>query len=279
MATPFVSVIVTTYNWPQALERVLSGLSEQTYQHLEVIVADDGSTKATQDCIHSWQQKSRFPIVHCWQPDDGFRAAMIRNRAAAMAKGEYLIFLDGDCVPLPHFVANHVKLAEKGWFVAGNRVLLSETFTKTVLQQQLNLERWSLKSWFWASLTRKCNRFLPLLYFPLGQFRKIGKSAWEGAKTCNLGVWREDFLAVNGLDEAFIGWGYEDSDLVVRLQKKHVFKKIGKYALGVLHLWHPNQDRSKADENRQRLQQTIDQPQTQAQKGVNQYLTYGDCNS
>lgn len=269
---PFVSVIVTTYNWPQALDRVLSGLSKQTYSQLEIIIADDGSKDPTAQLVADWKAKSAFPIVHCWQPDEGFRAAMIRNRAVAMAKGEYLIFLDGDCIPLPNFVENHVKLAEKGWFVAGNRVLLNPRFTDKVLHQKLTLEQWPFIKWGLAYITRKCNRLLPLLHLPLGRIRKIHKSSWEGAKTCNLGIWREDFITVNGLDEAFTGWGFEDSDLVVRLQKAQVFHKMGKYAVGVLHLWHPQQDRSMAQENAKRLQQTLLRSQIKAQQGVDQYI-------
>src|SRR5262249_8298662 len=140
-------------------------------------------------------------------------------RAAALAKHDYLIFLDGDCIPFPDFVTCHAKLAEKGWFIAGNRVLLKADFTKQVLENKLEIQHWNLSKWFGAYLSKKCNRFESLCRLPLGGVRKAFPARWQGAKTCNLGVWRQDFVQVNGLDEDFIGWGFEDSDLVIRLQR------------------------------------------------------------
>jgi glycosyltransferase involved in cell wall biosynthesis len=266
-----VSVIVTTYNWPNALNRVLSGLCSQHYSSFEIIVADDGSTPATKDVITAWQAKSDIPIVHCWQPDEGFRAAMIRNRAVAKAKYDYLIFLDGDCVPRPHFVQKHAALAEAGWLVKGNRILLNQTFTAKILQENIPIERWGLSHWFKARMQRNINRFLPLLSTDSQLGRKCFPKKWQGAKTCNLGVWRKDFICVNGLDESYVGWGFEDSDLVIRLQRAEIFCKSGKYAVGVLHLWHPEQDRTKEQANYNRLQQTLAETHLRASVGVEQY--------
>ncbi len=257
MAHPQLSVIVTTYNWPKALHRVLSGLCAQHYQRLEVIIADDGSLPDTKELVHFWQKKCPFALHHCWQPDEGFQAARIRNKAVAMASHEYCIFIDGDCVPLPHFTAYHAKLAQPGWFVAGNRILLNKQFTAEILKQDWEIEHYSLKKWFIARAGGKCNRFLPLLPLPLGPLRKLYAHRWQGAKTCNLGVWRRDFLQVNGFNEAYVGWGFEDSDLVIRLQNANIRRKNGKFAVPVLHLWHPEADRTHAKENAQRLQATL----------------------
>lgn len=267
-----VSVIVTTYNWPDALDRVLEALCAQRYENLEIIIADDGSTDDTAQVIQKYQAQSKFPIIHCWQPDAGFRAAMCRNRAAALAKNDYLIFVDGDCVMLPDFVYQHAKLAEKGWLVPGNRVLLNKAFTHKVLEQKLALHTWSKGQWAFAYLNRKCNRYLPFWKLPLGLLRKCAPQKWQGAKTCNLGIWRNDFIAVNGFDEDFIGWGFEDSDLVIRLQRYGIQRKMGKYALPVLHLWHPLADKTKEALNAQRLTQTLNSPIIKASKGVDQYL-------
>jgi len=272
MRNPSVSVIVTTYNWPEALDRVLSSLCAQQYRDLEIIVADDGSTTETEKVIAAWKEKSPFPLIHCWQPDEGFRAAMIRNRAVAIAKNDYFIFLDGDCVVRPDFVARHVGLAEKKWFVAGNRILLSKSFTEEILKYKFAIEHWPLTRWAFKALFRQCNRFSPFLYFRLGAARKLFFSRWQGVKTCNLGIWRSDFIKVNGLDEDFTGWGFEDSDLVVRLQRAQIFRKSGQYAIPVLHLWHPNQDRSLAAQNKKRLNKTIKSTHILAKKGLCQYL-------
>lgn len=277
MHMPSVSVIVTTYNWPQALDRVLSGLCIQRYPRFEVIVADDGSTETTAEVVRHWKTQCDFSLLHCWQPDEGFRAATIRNRAAATARHNYLIFLDGDCVPLPSFVAMHAQLAQKGWFVAGNRILLSQKFTHQVLNEQVAIEKWQLKKWGLAALSRKCNRFMPFLHLPLGGLRKLSPRRWQGVKTCNLGVWREDFIQVNGMDENYTGWGFEDSDLVVRLQRTKIYRKSGQSATPVLHLWHPFQDRAKAQKNANRLHETIHSTQIRAVKGIDQYLNHDHC--
>jgi glycosyltransferase involved in cell wall biosynthesis len=271
-----ISVIVTTYNWPGALDRVLSGLCAQRYTHFEVIIADDGSTDETGQAIQSWQKKAPFPIKHCWHPDEGFRAAMIRNRAAALAAYEYLIFLDGDCVPLADFIHHHVRLAEIGYFVAGNRILLNPLFTQKVLAQKISLENYTLSQWVCARLKQECNRFLPILALPFGRLRKLSPYQWEGVKTCNLGMWREDYIKVNGLDENYIGWGFEDSDLVVRLLKAKIKRKSGKCATPVIHLWHKEQDRATLTDNADRLAQTLQNKEIRAKKGFDQYLHDND---
>jgi glycosyltransferase involved in cell wall biosynthesis len=274
MTLPSISVIVTTYNWPQALARVLNGLCAQDYQQVEVIVADDGSKDDTADVVNSFRDKFSFPLIHCWQPDEGFQAAMCRNKAVSKAKNEYLIFLDGDCVPLPHFVGNHARLAERRWFVAGNRILLNESFTKEVLNKQLAIEQWKANRWLIARLFAKCNRIPTRYDMPLGNLRKLSPQKWQGVKTCNLGVWRDDFIAVNGLDENYVGWGLEDSDLIVRLQRHGVKRKLGKFSVEVLHLWHPNNDRTNLSNNEKQFSQVLSSSQVKAQKGIDQYLIY-----
>lgn len=269
-----VTVIVTTYNWPEALDCVLYALSEQRYKHIEVIVADDGSTDETAKMIQSWRGRFPFPLIHCWQRDQGFRAAMSRNRAIALARHDYIIFIDGDCVVPPHFVSNHVALAESGWFVAGNRVLLEQTFTRQILKNRLAIHRWSFSKWVLAKLRGDCNRLLPLLRLPLGGLRKISPLKWEGAKTCNLGVWRKDLLQVNGFDERFEGWGYEDTDCVIRLQRAKIYHKSGKYSAPVYHLWHPVAKRDQAQENAKRLSVTKQSLTIRALQGVEQYFFY-----
>lgn len=272
MKLPSVSVIVTTYNWPGALDRVLSALNAQDYAQLEVIIADDGSTDETAELIHTWRTRFSFRLIHCWQGDEGFRAAMVRNRAAALAKHDYLIFIDGDCVMFPSFVSHHVALAEKGWFVAGNRILLSSTLTDTVLKEALSIHRWSYWRWMGRRCLGQCNRVLPLFSLPMGPLRKLNPLKWEGAKTCNLGIWREDFLKVNGFDESFEGWGFEDSDCVIRLQRANIYHKSGKFCVPVLHLWHPEAKRDQAEENAKRLESTLKSSTSWAIKGVKEYL-------
>jgi len=263
-----ISVIVTTYNRPTALALVLQALAAQVSvgsgcqtDEFEAIVADDGSTPATAELITQLQPYLPYPVQHIWQEDHGFRAARARNRAVAAARGHYLIFLDGDCIPQTDFVARHYKLAEKGWFVAGNRILLSQKFTAQVLLEQSlrqgGIWTWHTIQWLLPYLRRDINRLLPLFRLPDSALRKRHQQKWQGAKTCNLALWREDILRINGFDEEFQGWGHEDAELVVRLLHNGVCRKEGRFAVPVFHLWHPEQDRSQEERNRQRLEQRL----------------------
>ena len=131
-----LAVVVTTYNRPDALDRVLSAYLSQEDRDIELLVADDGSTDETRSVVARFAERAAFPVRHVWHEDLGFRAGAIRNRAIAATDAAYIVFTDGDCVPLSGFVASHRALAEPGWFVAGNRALLSEQLTRSVLQRQ-----------------------------------------------------------------------------------------------------------------------------------------------
>ena len=134
-----ISIIITTYNRPDALSCVLRSLSNQTNLFFEVIIADDGSSSETEKVIAELQQEVKFKILHVWQADDGFRAAQIRNKAVAKSTGEYLIFLDGDCLVFPDFVAKHLKLSEADYFVRGNRVMLSKECTDDFITHSVKM--------------------------------------------------------------------------------------------------------------------------------------------
>lgn len=262
------SLIVTTYNRPDALDQVLRSINAQQIMPLEVLIADDGSGDKTRDCVAKWQAEFRCPLHHVWQDDNGFRAAHIRNKAAAKSVGNYLIFVDGDCILRPDFIRRHMQLAQPGYFAAGNRVLLSEVFTEEVLAKNLPVEHWPASQFTVDQLNRRWT----LRYLMLGPLRKQGASNWQGVKTCNLGVWADAFRKINGFDEAFLGWGYEDSDLVIRLLRAGQKRLNARFATTVLHLWHRENDRSQEQENWLRLQQVIESGKTVAECGLDQYL-------
>ncbi|MEA2930916.1 MAG: hypothetical protein QOG38_3344 [Hyphomicrobiales bacterium] len=265
-----ISVVVSTYERPNALAAVLRGLSRQEDRHFEVVVADDGSGPATAAEIGEWKTRLGIPLVHVRHEHDGFRAAEIRNRAILASTGAYCVFLDGDCIPRPDFVARHRALAEPGWFVAGNRILLSAALTKRVLGEGLEPEHWSL-----AALLRRwprgVNRLLPALRLPLGAFRKREPSRWEGARTCNLAVWRADLDRIDGFDANFSGWGLEDSDLAIRLIHAGVRRKDGRCATGVFHLWHSANDRARLPENQARLDEVMHSGRIRALRGLSAF--------
>jgi glycosyltransferase involved in cell wall biosynthesis len=268
-----IAVIVTTYNRPDALAAVFEGYLAQTDPAFEVLVADDGSTDDTGRVVEAFAARAPFAVDHVWQEDRGFRAAAARNRALATTRADYVIFTDGDCVPRSDFVAAHRRLAEQGRFLAGNRVLLNEAFTREALAKRFPIHAWSLQQWRAAAVRGDINRWLPLVALPdIAVLRNLQPRRWHGAKTCNLSAWREDLLGVNGLDEAYSGWGLEDSDLVIRLLHAGVRHKNARYAAPVLHLWHRENDRGNLSENQRRLRELLRSPRISAQLGVSQYL-------
>lgn len=267
-----IAVIVTTYNRPDALAAVLDGYLAQDTREFELIIADDGSTADTRTLIEDYARRAPFASRHVWQEDRGFRPAAIRNRALAASAADYIIFSDGDCVPPRQFVSRHRTLAERGYFLAGNRILLSRRFTVEVLQRRLPIHDWSTGRWLAAWMRRDVNRALPLLALPEGAFRKRTPQRWEGVKTCNLSAWRSDLIAVNGLDESYSGWGLEDSDLVIRLLRAGIRHKSARFAAPVFHLWHPENDRSRLPDNQRRLAEILASRRTAAVIGINQYL-------
>ncbi len=274
MNEPAVSVIATTYNRPAALRRVLEGLLQQRHLPAEVIVADDGSGDETRDIVADITRHAPFPIVHVWQEDRGFRAAAARNRAIAASSGDYLVFIDGDSIPCPQFVERHVSLAEVDCFIVGNRVLLSPDLTKAIEAGSSQPCTWSVTEWVRHRIRGHVNRVLPLLYLPDGRWRKRRPAEWRGARTCNLAAWRSHLDDVNGFDERYEGWGHEDADLVARLIGRGVRRKDGHWAVPVLHLWHPENDRHQEAENASRLQLVLAHAQRdyRAELGLSQYL-------
>jgi glycosyltransferase involved in cell wall biosynthesis len=268
-----IALIITTYNRPDALCAVLNGCLAQTDADFEVIIADDGSTQDTAELIATYQTRAPFVIKHVWQEDAGFRAAAIRNRALAATSADYVIFADGDCVMPPDFITSHRNLAERGWFLSGNRLMLTQAFTEKVLHDKLPVHLWKSRDWLKARWRGHIERLLPLLRISGKDWlRRRLPLRWQGAKTCNLSVWREDLLCVNGLDESYTGWGLEDSDLVIRLLRAGIRNKSARFAVPVFHLWHRENDRSNLNNNHQRLQEVLNATHIRAVHGVDQYL-------
>jgi glycosyltransferase involved in cell wall biosynthesis len=263
-----ISVIVTTYNREDALDAVLRALSAQTDKRFEVIVADDGSGPATARVIESWTARIGHRLLHVRHEDRGFRAAEIKNRAILTSVGEVCLFLDGDCIPRADFVAMHRRLAEPGRFVAGSRVLLSPEMTERILRERVALERWPLAAWISARRKGEINRILPLLPVPLGPLRRLGGHAWKSARGANLAIQRGDLDRIDGFDAAYSGWGREDSDIIIRLMRIGTRRKDGRFATTVLHLWHPENDRSRLPENDRMLDAVIGSDRIKAVAGI-----------
>jgi glycosyltransferase involved in cell wall biosynthesis len=263
-----ISVIVTTYNREDALAAVLRSLGRQTDPDFEVIVADDGSGPGTAALVEAAKATIGHRVEHVWHEDRGFRAGEIRNRAILAARGDYIVFLDGDCIARPDFIAVHRRLAEPGAFVTGNRILLSRDLTAKVLREGQAPETWGCATWIAERFRGGINRLSALVKLPLGPLRWLRRKEWRGARSANLAIWRRDLLTVDGYDADYAGWGKEDSDIVVRLLRAGVTRKDGNFATGVIHLWHAEADRSALPENERKLAQIIEGDSVRARRGL-----------
>ncbi len=263
-----ISVIVTTYDRPDALDAGLRALSRQSDRNFEIVIADDGSGPATARVIESWAARLPVPVKHVRHEHAGFRGGEIRNRGIRASSGTYCIFLDGDCLAAADFIDTHRSLAEPGYFVAGNRILLAPKFTERVLAEHIDVETWRFSALLGERLRGGVNRLLPAMRLSLGPLRKLYRGAWEGAQTCNLAMARSDLDRVDGFDASYTGWGLEDSDLVVRLLHAGVQRKDGRFATGVLHLSHPRNDRTQLPVNQQRHDEVIRSDRVRALRGL-----------
>ena len=265
-----ISFIVLTYNRADALLVVLNSLAAQCGAGHEVLIADDGSNRANVDLLYQQCPAFDCPVRHIWHADTGFTAGAARNLGAQYAVGEYLVFLDGDCVPGTSFVKAQTRLAERKCFVNGSRVLLSERLTRRVVNREVDLLNQSVAFWLLARLQGDSNKLLHLLGWPGSLFRVKTGFNWHGIRSCNMAVWRDDFVAVNGFDETFEGWGHEDADLVLRLSHSGVSRKNGFWATEVFHLWHLEQKRDKESVNEKKVFDRMQSDLTQATKGLAQ---------
>ena len=265
-----ISFIVLTYNRTDALLAVLRSLAKQCHADHEVLVADDGSSAEQVNLLRENCPEFSCLVRHVWHPDFGFTASRARNLGAYHATGDYLVFLDGDCVPGPTFVKAHTQLAEKTCLVNGSRVLLSEQLTQRVVNNQIDLTNQSLHFWIKTWFKGDSNKLLHLMGWPGSLYRLQRKFKWKGIRSCNLAVWRKDFFAVNGFDETFEGWGHEDADLVLRLSHLGIKRKNGFWATEVYHLWHRERQRGQASTNQQKVFDRIKTFQIMAEKGLTQ---------
>ncbi len=264
-----LSVQVPTYNRPQALRAVLEAYARQSDLDFEMVVADDGSGPATRETIDRFRATAPFPVQHVWQEDQGFRLAAIRNRAIAAARADYLLLTDGDCLPLRHHVARHRALAEPGWFVSGSRIYLDRTRTDRVVVGDVRPDEWGWSQWLRHRVAGAVDRISPLLSLSRSAaWRRWQPDRWQGVNTANLAVWRADLVAVNGFDECFEGWGFEDTDLAIRLTRAGVRQKTGRYAVPVLHLWHPTINRAAVERNQLLLSDLLASDRIRARRGL-----------
>ncbi len=268
-----VSLVVLTYNWPEALARVLDTVAAQRRLPEEVIVADDGSGPQTAALIAARESSFPVPLRHVWQEDRGFRAARARNRGFAAAKGDYVVLIDGDMLLHPSFIADHLMLAERGYFLQGGRLKADSAESARLLAGGPPVfAPWMAGNFHEFDGTRRLYAFRqPLLARWKARARRGGR-----VMSCNMSFWREDLLRVNGFDERMEGYGAEDRELAARLENAGVRRRQLKWAALAVHLEHRSRAQPDVDDptlpNNQLFRQTVEQRITRCELGIDRHL-------
>jgi glycosyltransferase involved in cell wall biosynthesis len=257
------SLIVTTYNRKDALALTLASALAQAEPPAEILVADDGSRDDTGALVRAVAARAPIPVRHCWHEDRGFRLAAIRNRAIAMAAGDYLVLVDGDLVLDRRFVADHVRAARPGQWVQGGRVLLPEDVTREALAIGRiafgPLER---------GLGNRKNAVRSPLLSRLASFVRTDVYRVRGA---NQAFWRADVLRVNGFNEEFEGWGREDSEFAARMRHAGVRRLHLQFAAVAYHLWHEERSREMLARNQEILDATLATRASRCAMGIDRH--------
>jgi glycosyltransferase involved in cell wall biosynthesis len=233
-----VSIIISTYNNPAWLEKVLWGYECQTYKDFEMVIADDGSGEPTKLLIQRFQQESWMKIMHVWHPDDGFQKSAILNKAILASTTDYLIFSDGDCIPRSDFVEVHVNHAQPGKFLSGGYFMLPMEISKTIGKEDiLNGNAFNMH-WLYAHGLKKTYKTLKLtsagIQEKLLNFLTPTKATWNGHGSSG---WKKDIVAVNGFNEE-MQYGGQDRELGERLVNYGVKGKQIRYSAICIHLDH-----------------------------------------
>jgi glycosyltransferase involved in cell wall biosynthesis len=241
-----VCVIVTTYDNPFYLEKVLAGYLHQSKFPDELVVADDGSKDDTKLLIADYTRRAPFPIIHSWQPHDGPRVARARNLATKQSSSDYFIYTDGDCIPVPDFIKDHIRLVRPGSFVQGKRMLVQAKAVPNFTGQENALRLFGL--WLAGGL-KKAHLLIRIPGLA------VTKNGVKGIRSCNLAVFREDLYRVNGWNERFIGCWREDSELALRLLRSGCCRRDALFSAIVFHLHHETSDRGDKSMNEQMLEE------------------------
>ena len=233
-----VSVILSTYNSPNLLERTLHGYRRQTPGGFEIVIADDGSSDETTELIDRLRKELGLELRHVWHEDRGFRKCEILNRAIQEARGQYLIFSDGDCIPWSQFLPTHLRFARRGRFLSGGYFRLPRKLSECLSLDDVQSGRIENLSWFHRQGLPRTWRTRRLGVSPgVGRVLDLltpTRPSWNGH---NASGWKDDLVRVNGFDER-MGWGGEDRELGERLVNLGIAGVQIRHRAICLHQWH-----------------------------------------
>ena len=233
-----ISVVLSTYNHPKWLAKVLWGYTTQSNQNFEIVIADDGSGNETRDVIQRFDRDTKLRIKHVWHEDDGFRKTKILNQAIGEASGDYLLFSDGDCIPRNDFVAKHFRHAKEGHFLSGGYYKLPMDLSRHIEAADIVSGRAFQLSWLRRNGLPFSHRWIRIAAGPrpaaILNRMTTTRPTWNGN---NSSGWTKDIVAAGGFDER-MRYGGEDRELGERLENAGIRGKHVRFDTLILHLDH-----------------------------------------
>ncbi len=258
------ALLISTYNWPGALDLILKSALKQTRMPDEILIADDGSAEMTRQVIENYIPEFSIPVRHVWHEDKGFRKAMILNKAIARSTSDYIVQVDGDCILHPKFIADHLSFAREGLYLYGTRVRVKQKQVDEVLKQK------KIYFHFFSKGIKKRPRSLRIPF--LSRWFGVCNTISPKFRGCNTSFWREDVMRINGYNDDMEGWGREDSELMIRLHNAGIKGRRLKFKGMVYHLDHSESSKANIEKNDAIQKTALARKITVTTKGINQYL-------
>lgn len=259
------ALLISTYNWPEALNLVLKSVMNQTVLPDEILIADDGSTEATKVVIDSFREKINIPVKHIWHEDKGFRRTMILNKAIALCESDYIIQVDGDCILHPKFIADHINNSLPNTYLLGTRSYTLEKHKNKILKNG------KISFWLFAPELKSFTRNIRCHWLnKLTQKRSPDFS--NKVRGCNLSFWLKDFIAINGYNENFEGWGCEDRELGNRLALNKTYSYRLRYEALLYHIWHPQSSKENLKTQKDTINDIINNNIVRCENGIDKYM-------
>ncbi|WP_299185600.1 glycosyltransferase family 2 protein [uncultured Aquimarina sp.] len=238
MQSPEITVIISTYNQPEWLSKVLFGYECQSTKNFQVIVADDGSTEDTKELVLKFSKRVSYPLKHIWHEDQGFRKTVILNKAITVADSDYLLFTDGDCIPRKDFVETHLRMRKLGCFLSGGYFKLPKDISELISEKNIKNQECFDAKWLISKGLKSSFKLNKLTADGWKEcflnFSTPTKATWDGM---NVSGWKKDVLLVNGFDER-MQYGGEDREIGERLFNLGIKAKQIRYSAICVHLYH-----------------------------------------
>ncbi len=261
-----LALLVTSHERPDALAAVLDSVSRQSLAPGEILIADDGSGPATREVAAAFIARSAVPSRMVSQPHEGFRVGRLRNLAIAATDMDYLVFIDGDMLLHPKFIADHARFARHGFYTQGVRAHADGDLTRRLIASP------ATPPGFWSAGAGGLRRSY-LLHCPvLASFSRRLANGFIAVKACNQGVWRDDLVRVNGFNEAIAGWGAEDKELAVRLGNSGVRRQTLLFGGIACHLHHAPAPRTALPRNLALLEDARRERRVRCDLGLDAHL-------